>query len=282
MSYNTLEYNQANYHSDAPLETSESSDVFQFDGYGLQNTDIITSEINFSTAPERDFELGAYPRARGQLLIDEQWRARTITLKGIIKADTAAELEQLIDEMKKRLAVRNGNLDILRTGWTATRRFVATLKSPEKLFAKRQRYHITICPFEAEFLCNDPYGYEIDWTSADLFNRTAVTVNNTVTNAGTAQSELVMYITINSMTSFTSLTAQNATTGEQIKITSSLVAGDVIIIDSVNKQVTLNGSAINFDGQFINLNAGDNNIQIDVASSAHDYDVTYKHKNAYL
>jgi hypothetical protein len=282
MTYNENEYNQAPYGGAAPIDVAESSDVFQFDSYGLQNSSIITSDIDFSTAPQRDFETDDYPRSRGQLLIDEQWRKRVITLKGHLRADTAAELEQLIDTVKKRLSTRNGNLDITITGWNDTRRWVATLQNPEKLFAKREAFHITTCPFEAQFLCLDPHGYDEDYTNLSLFNRTVATTNYTITNDGTAPSELILILSINTLATFASLTVTNNTTGESMQITDALAAGNIIDINSEDKTVEVDGSAFDFAGQFISLNAGDNDIEITLASSSHDFDVTYKHKNAYL
>lgn len=282
MVYNTQQYNEAPYNGETPIDTEVSSDIFQFDSYGLQNSSIITSEIDYGTAPQRDFEVDDYPRARGQLLIDEQFRKRVITLEGHITAASATALETLIDTIKRRLSVRNGNLDLQPAGWATSRRWVATLQSPEKLFADRKRYHITTCPFKAEFLCLDPYGYDEDYTASTLLNQTASTVAQTVTNDGSADGELILIFGINSMIGWTSLTITNNTTGEQLKITDTIATGDIITIDSVNKQVLLNGSALDFDGTFISLDAGDNDISIAISSTSHDFDVTYKHKNAYL
>lgn len=282
MTYNEHQYNQAPYNGEEPIDVEESSDVFQFDGYGLQNSSIITSEIDYGTAPQRDFEVEDYPRARGQLLVDEQFRKRVITLEGHITAASASALETLIDTMKRRLSVKNGNLDLNPAGWTASRRWTATLQNPQNLFADRKRYHITTCPFKAEFLCLDPYGYDEDYTASTLLNQTASTLSHTVTNDGSADSELIVILGINLMSGWTSLTLTNNTTGESMQITDTIAKGDIVQIDTVNKQVLLNGSALDFDGQFINLDAGDNDISIAISSTSHDFDVTYKHKDSYL
>jgi len=280
--YNSILYNSAVLNGSAPVTISVSGDVFQFNGYGLQNANICTSKVTYSNAPDRDFSRTETPRYKGMIKNDMQWREKTITFEGYIKADTAAELEQLIDEIKLELSAEDGNLDLLLSGWSDTRRWVANLTSPEKMFDKRQNYHITVCPFRFEFLCIDPFGYDTDYTSSAQLAQTAATVTETVTNDGTAFSELKLIFIINSVSGFTSLTIQNNETGEQLQITDALSAGDVLIVDSIEKTVTLNGAAVNFDGQFITLPAGDNNIEINFSGTSIDYDVTFRHKNAFL
>jgi hypothetical protein len=213
---------------------------------------------------------------------DMQWREKMITFEGYIKATTAALLEQLIDTIKEELSVEDGNLDILLSGWDDTRRWTANLVSPEKMFDKREHFHITICPFKFEFLCIDPFGYDPDYTNSTQLAQTATTVTETVTNDGTAFSELILVLTVNSVSGFTSLLFENAETGEQLQVTDVLVAGDVLIIDGVNKTAQLNDVDINFDGQFLTLPVGDNSIEINFSGTSINYDVTFKHKNAYL
>lgn len=286
--YNSIQYNEALYNEIPAVTVEESSDVFQFDSYGLQNSNIITQNINFSTAPTREIETNNVPRAHGDFLNDEQFRKRTITLEGFIKADSAPDLEALIDTMKKRLSLRNGNLDVERTvtvggvSTTITERFVATLKSPEKLFGDRKGYHLTMCPFKAEFLCLDPFGYEPDHSTTSLLTQTDSSLNQTITNDGTAEGDLTIIILIGAVLSFTSLLVTNNTTDEEMEITTSLAIGDILEIDSENKTVKKNGTEIDYNGQFISLDPGDNLISLDFTSTSQTYDVTYKHKDAYL
>jgi len=278
--YNEIQFNEGVYNGGAPITESSSSDVFQFNGYGLQNLNIIVSDSDHSTSPKRSVDTGELPRRHGVVIYDAQYREKIVTLEGHIKANSSSELEDLIKEIKKELSEIDGNLDITIGG--ETQRYIATLINSDDLFSERKGYHITFCPFKATFLCSEPYGHDVDYTIYALSGQTSTSVSQTMTNDGSADADPVFIITIVNMSGFSSLTVSNNTTIQSLTISEPITAGDIITIDAENQIVTLNSVEIDFDGSIPYIEPGDSQIVIEVDSTSHSYDVTYKHKNAYL
>jgi hypothetical protein len=280
--YNTKKYNSAMFGGGVSTENDPPAEDFRFNLFGLQNDNVVVVDSDFPSGPQIDIKSSPVPRNRGKILNDAQETESKIKMVGYLKHDTAAELEQLIDTMKKQLAAREGNIDILRPGWSGYRRWIGTLSNPHKMFSRREGYDITKSPFELEFKCFDPYAYDIDYSAEFVSGIAAATYNKVVTTGGTAQSRLILYVTFNSVTAGTDFTVTNNANGQQIKITpASIVAGDVFKIDAENAQVFKNSVPISYEGYPLDLEPGENNLQLDISSTNHDVEVTYKYKNAY-
>lgn len=280
--YNDIQYNEAPYGGATPITTKSSGDDFQFDGYGLQNENITISKTSHSAPPTKDISTSRVPRGNGRNILGNFDDIKVIKFSGSVRADSAAEFETLLTTIKRRVSAQNKILQITELDGTV-KRWVANLQKPEKLFAKREAFHVTFMPFSIEFLCVAPYGHDEDYSASALEGVSAPTVNQTLTNTGDADADPVFYLTVLAATAVTQIDLQNVTTGEQMRVSpASLVAGDVIIFDSENKTVTQNGSPLDYQGSFLKLSPDDNNIQFDITGTSHSLDITYKHKNAYL
>lgn len=104
---------------------------------------------------------------------------------------------------------------------------------------------------DIEFECADPIGKETGTTQ--LFS-TALTGASSTTNfvvAGTALwQQPQITITISALTGGTAkvVTVGNSVTGQQVSITRTWTAGNVLVVDSINKKVTVNGTEVAFTG----------------------------------
>lgn len=280
--YNSSSYNSSMYGGSAPLAVSASSDVFQYNDYGLQNSSIIVTNSDHSTAPERDFQTYRVPRSNGRIISGNFFDQKMITLKGYIKAASASEFEDLVDEFKKELTAKDGILQITEANGTV-KRWTANLLSPEKLFEDREGWMVDYCPFTAEFVCVEPFGHDEDYTVSYLGGQTTGTINQTVTNSGNAPADPVIFLQFASATAATQIDIENVTTGAQMRLSSlTIAAGDIFEFNSETQEVLQNGVAVAYDGSFIDLEPDDNNIQVQITSTSHEVGVTYKHKNAYL
>ena len=70
--------------------------------------------------------------------------------------------------------------------------------------------------------------------------------------------------------------------GDKITIDETITAGQVLVIDTENKNVTLNGTEKRYTGIFPRLILGTNNYKIVTSSASHLYDVTVSYTKTYL
>jgi len=278
--YSIFPYSTSLYGGLKGFAPAGASANIEFNGYSLQSTNIVTSNLYRDHAPRRNLKSVVKPRTHGKTILNDTQEYKIIKLDGMIKADTACELDTLIDTIKKNLIGPNGNLDIKNT-CDVTKRYIATLINGDTMF-KRPGNYITICPFTFRFACYDPFAKSINYISSSLFGETSLSKSETVSVDGSFEAEAVLVFIINSATAVSKITFTNDTRSEAIEIEQTFTASDILIIDGENKQVTLNGSEIDYNGVFPVFDVGSNSYTIDVIGTAIDYDVTLKNKTTYL
>lgn len=107
------------------------------------------------------------------------------------------------------------------------------------------------CSLDIEFQCSTPFGQ--DTTSTQLFDTslTGATSNTPFVVGGTAYwQQPQITITLSALTGGTNkvVTVGNTSIGQAVSITRTWTAGDVIVIDSILKKVTVNGVEVAFTG----------------------------------
>lgn len=257
-----------------------SNDAIVFDGFSLNDgTSVVAREIRIS-GPSREFLEGSIPRGDGKFLTDDRFREYVIEVEGRIRADTAAELDALIDTMKKRLRKRERPLDYTPANG-AVRRFTATLANFDTLFAGREHYHVTFHPFLARFVDKGPFPKSRSYTSI-MASLSTSPRNETVYVEGTKEAQPVVILIFSAASSVTAVAIANTTTGETITHTGSIVAGDWIEFDSENMRVRKNGTQVNFSGPFPSLDLGSNTFSFTVTGTSFAATATIKWKTRYL
>ncbi len=219
---------------------------------------INTNIIEHTDIPQAVAELMALADNDGSVIPDISYPSRTVKIGGTIHGSTQADLDTRIDTFKGYFRGKDKNLDITYAG--STRRYIATKNSVGVARQQKQLW----ATFAVEFICTNPFG--LDTSSTSLINSqnyTSATLTSTPTILGTAPYQLpVITITIDALTG----------TGDYIQITNGLntqemllyglglVAGDVIVIDCVNRTVKLNGTEIDYVGTYLVLEPGASSI----------------------
>ncbi|HYH63805.1 MAG TPA: hypothetical protein VD866_03810, partial [Urbifossiella sp.] len=204
----------------------------------------------------------------------------TLELIGYVKHTSAALLDAYLDTIRRTLRTPRGELDVTDAAGTV-KRFLATVDNFDEMFAGRERYHLTICPFVIRFRCLTPFGKARGYTSTSLALTTSPTVQSVV-NDGTYFAQPVVTLNFTAASAVAGATLLNATTGESITYTGSLAAGDILVFDGEQKQVTLNDTVVDYSGAFPTLDVGANLLSATVPGSSFAAYATYKFRRTYL
>lgn len=255
-------------------------DDIEFDGYSLQSADVITQELIVYSPPSRELITYKVPRNDGGRLNGNYYRERRVKVKGIIKAASRVLLEQAMDTFKRRMHAVEGNLDLKVN--SEIRRIPATLQNSGEMFADRKGYHITYTPFQLEFLALDPFFHDMDYSAETSENVTNLSFPITVENLGTIYARPVITVIFEAATSVTAFTFTNVTNGKSMLITRSFIVGDILVIDTEESTVTVNGVEVDYDGLFPTLDYGSNNCTLATTGSSVQYTSTISFKRSYL
>lgn len=279
MLFNTHLFNSSLFNGGQIGATVYSADRLSFEGFSLSDgTNTVLSRLTAS-GPTRQVVGGEIPRGDGRYVTADYFRQYFITAEGYVKASTAAALDAYLDTIRKNLRTREGDLQVIDNNGTV-KLFTATVDNFDDVFAERQYYHLTICPFRIRFQCNTPFGKARDYT--DTFDTlTSSPATQTPFNSGTYKAQPVVIMVFNSASSVTSVAVANSTTGESITYAGSIAAGDVLIFDSEQKTVTKNGTAVSYSGTFPSLDVGANSVRYTIAGTF-SVDTTLKHKQTYI
>lgn len=280
---NTLTLNTGMLNTGTPTPSAVVAadfDNLEFNGYSLQTDDVISSQIEAFSMPSRELVTYKIPRADGEGLNGDYFRGRRIKVSGIIERATNALLETELDTFKQAMVASEGNLDLKVND--EVRRIKATVENPEAMFAKREGYHISFTPFEMSFLALEPMWHSLDYQSETYEDVTSLVYPAEIEVSGSYKAQPVIIIILQTATSVTAINFENTMNGDAIEITAAFAADDVLIIDSEEKSVTLNGVEVDYDGVFPELVIGTNEFEFTVAGSAVQYTATVKYRKTYL
>jgi len=264
-----------------PVMNVELDDDIVFNNYGLQNSAVITSFVD-NPAPMREVNFATLPYLDGELFNSEYFRRKRVTLKGRIIKTTQALLEAEIDTFKEAMSEPDANLDIATITGGTKRRYKATLINPEDIFQDRAQSDITTVPFTLIFDAHSGFGEDISYTNQDT-TATSKEHNFTVWNTGTFEAPIWFIINLTTITGITAIELENLTTGESVTITRSFSSGELLEVDGITKTVTVNSTAVDYDGYFPQMKVGANLFKITfTGTSVTTASITSRHKNRFL
>lgn len=216
---------------------------------------INTNVIRHTNIPDSIAELYIKASASDSVVPDQEYPAKTINLGGTIHGSTQADLDDRIDTFKGYFAQRNKNLDIDYS--SSTRRY--TVMKANSVGIDRQDKAL-FATFSVELICK-PFGVETSVTNlwAAKAGFTSATFTETPTIAGSAPfQQPVFTITINSLTGAGDyVQISNDNNNQEILLYGlGLEAGDIIVIDCVERTVTVNGIEVDYYGTFLELEPG--------------------------
>lgn len=224
-----------------------------FNTTSFQNFDgrvgIVTTDIDDQSIPTINAPVYTIAHANQSRIPTVTFPNRIIKISGYVQGSTLIDLDNRIDSFKYALLGQYKNLDIDYAG--ATRRYTATMTACDinrpggLLYAK----------FNVEFTATQPFGQSIvNTTALNATGRTAGSYTDVVTFLGTAPYQKpIITITLTAVSSTGSQTMNfgNNANGQQISVTRSTWAtSDQLIIDTFNKTVTVNGTAVDYSGAF--------------------------------
>jgi hypothetical protein len=248
--------------------------AISFNGTSLQTNNIHTRSIDHESLDTREVQFQRLGARDGAKLVDDTFAPKVIRLSGIIIGSSQSDLEDRIDDLKMAVMGREKNLDIAYV--SGTRRYKATCT---KYSFSRDYYNITFAGWEAEFTVSDPpFGTPLDTTTIEYSAITQAigTWETNGTFAGTYRPFPIIKMTVNSETSLGQIAFTNSDTAQQIKVApaSGYSAGDVLLINTTDYTVTINGTAVDYEGVIPDFVQGGNNFVVSFIGTA--WNVTMK------
>lgn len=251
-----------------------------FDTNDLQTDNIITSDIDHGSIPEKSMSLFALASANKSVIPAINYPTKTITVTGKIIGSSVTDLDSRLDTFRSYFNGKNKNLDIDYDG--GTRRYIATAS---KVSIPRPG-GLTFANFVITFVCVEPFGKATTSTSALSANaRTSADYTDAYTFLGTAPFQLpVVTITINTVTGGTGHLAFTNDSNDQgiTLIDKDFQNGDVIVIDCEQRSVTINGTATDYLGSFPEFPPGSQTMHYNDGFTARNFDIDVDYYKRYL
>lgn len=272
-------YNIYNYNTETFSANSQGVDIWVqdeivFDWYSLSNNTVKVNKISFDNSHEVQSETFNRPLSDGWGELNYFLRQKTVTMRGRIKADSKEELYKEIDRFKRSVIQSEKDLDIKVNG--VVRRAKASLMNPGSMF-DREHYNVTFLPFEITFRVLEKF-QEIQRV-IDTYTWMTWTFIEESYNEGTAKAEPIWILSFSSASGVNSVSMN--IWGEEITISDSISAGDILTIDTIEKQVLLNSVDIDYIWTFPKLNVWNNSYTITVNGTC-NFSFTIYYFNTYL
>lgn len=237
-----------------------------FNSHDLQTFDyvtrvgIVTSKISHTDVPEQDMELLALADNDGNVIPGITFPSKKVTISGSIVGSTQANLDTRIDTFKGYFIGKDKDLDIAYG--SGTRRYIAT----KNAISVERNDKALFANFIVEFICK-PFGRDTSPTSImSSLNETDATETAVVTVGGTAPTQLpIITLTFDAITigSADYIQISNDINGQEMVLYElGLEAGDVVVVDCENREVTVNDEAVDYVGTFLELEPGSGSITV--------------------
>lgn len=269
--------------------------IISYGGLILNRMPYVVDDLQVYSSPKNRIERTRLLR-HGSAKISSFFEEKNISIDGRIVAAGRGKsaMENALDKLKKYFGTPN---QILKVGYDDLRYYQNTeIEDFEANWAEDVRPVIT---WNASILASDPFAYSetlhvlsdtypLVFVSGSSYEIVIDWPTNQVRIDGTIFNWPLIEIEIPAATSYgiTALTFRNLSTGQSIIITQSLVAGDVVTINSESQVVTKNFTALDIDGQFPYLDPriGDSNsLEISaIATSAPTLNMTLSWLPRYL
>lgn len=254
-----------------------------FDGFSLQDSNYIVSEINYRSSPTIDLSYSPVSRESGIKVTSREFAERVITVAGSILGSSATDLQSKIDDVNLNVVRKNEGTLTIDTG----RSINAIAKAFE---VEDPHYAQDYVPFKLEFLATEPFfsGPQqlVSWTVASGLSSQALSI----TISGTAYAEpLIMYSANGSSGSTTTagIVVSYTPTGQYVTwsglgLTPTLPYGSNVQFDYANKQILQDGSVVNPAGVFSRWEPVSTNFSITYSGVQQGGTLTFSYVPRYL
>lgn len=216
-----------------------------FDNYDLNTIAYLEFTRRFPNN-EADLDITSHELVRrsGSVLTSTRHKDKIIALEGIITAPTRTSYEETMDELKYRTSAIERPLVLIQAG--SMRSYVATKENIVEEHIERGNSRVNLA-----FRCSDPFGKSGD-TTEESFVITTASSSIAHTFLGTAPLMPIITVTVGSLTGGTAkyIGIGNSSTGQQVQVTRTWTAADVVQFDLANKRVFVNAVETDYDGVF--------------------------------
>ena len=113
MSLNAYPLNTHPLNTVIPYATNRVTDDFRFNGFWLQNSNVVTAFTNIYDYANIDISTYSNPIVDWWGVLNRRYDRRIVEFKGVLKADDVAGMNSLIDELKLKIFLMTMISDIL-------------------------------------------------------------------------------------------------------------------------------------------------------------------------
>jgi hypothetical protein len=246
-----------------------------YNGNSLQTSSIFIGSIDAESIPTKNVKAYALAHGNGSRIPYISYPSKTITVTGTIYGNSISALDAALDTFRSYFNGQDQNLDI---GYASgTRRYIATVNT----LSITRPGGLNFAKFSLEFLCTQPFGQNVSAsTILNVSARTGASYTDLFTFTGTAPYQRPIFTltyTAVTATGVQPLMIGNNNTGQQITISRVPAASDIIVIDTTQKTVIVNGVLFDFSGAFPEFPPGPGSIGYSdgFTSRTFNYNVTY-------
>lgn len=240
---------------------------------GLQITGIDPEGL-----PEQEINIASIASSNQSALVSKYYKKRYINVHATIRCPRMDLLQASFDTLKSITRGNEKPLVIDQAG--ARRQYIASL---EKLnIDEKQGGYAT---FVMPFICTYPFGSDVVLSNAlSIDGISAAFRASYMTLGGTAPQRPIITVTINAVTGGTNseLSIGITETSQTITVSRTYTAGDVLVINSENSMVTVNGTEVEFTGPILELDPGAYTLTYHDTFTTRDVDIRIDYHKRYL
>lgn len=231
---------------------------------------VMITERRIHSAPNIDRVAFDLARAHGMKRAYRRYGARKFSIVGHIITNDRNLAETARNSLLSTV-MNAGECDVITEYNGAERKIVAEIENP--IFNQFNGGHAT---FDLQFIAYDPFMYDQTQTTAlTVANSTSATRTDSISNTGSAPMSPYITITVDSLTAsgVQDISVIDPETNLGITVSRTWTAADVLVIDSLNGTVKVNGSDVEYSGTYPIYKPGARSIKYTDTFTARQVDI---------
>lgn len=246
-----------------------------FNGTSLQSIEGLTiTGVDTFRYPNRDVQNSSLAFVDSSITTSAYFNSKPINIRGVIAVQGREILDTRIDSLRQ---VLDGSNKVLKVIVEESYRLFNKCTVKNIAFSNQAGGYIE---FDSEFVSADPHSFNTVTTELlNVINLTDGLKSYPVTFYGTATQLPIITYTLDSFTNGTNktVTFTNPLESKSLSVQRTWTAAEVLVIDNLNQTVKVNGTAVDFTGNFLEFATGSNfvNYSDDFTTRQVDINVTY-------
>jgi hypothetical protein len=239
-----------------------------YDSFSLQDSNFVTTDIEYRTIPSREISLEAISRKPGKKFVSTEFGERKIRLSGFILGSSATDLQTNIDNFHQNVTRKSTGV----LSFDATRSINATVSV---VSITDPQYSQTMVPFEVEFTAASPFyeGTQQTAVTSVAEGTSSKTISTTISGSVFAEPTITYYSAgiPGQSTTIYKMTVTYSPTSEYVTWSggdNTLARGDMVQFDYANQRILEGSTDIQAEGAFSRFEPGSTNIVVDFYSTS--------------